>query len=67
VIRDAKIETLLAQIKTKKLGDSIVVTIKHENRQEPQLVLHTSDLRPNFECWYTVMTMKEGVTGACVK
>jgi len=51
----------------KKLGDSLAVTVHSDDRQEPQLVLQTSDIRKNFDCWYSVMQQPEGDWYACMK
>lgn len=59
--------TLNTEIQSTKLGDSIIIQVKAKDRQEPQLVLHTSDLRKNFDCWYKVMLQPEGTTEACFK
>lgn len=67
IIRDSMITRLNKQIMTHKLGDSIIVTVHSDTRQEPQIVLQTSDLRENFACWYSIMKTAGDKTEACTK
>ena len=49
------------------MGDSIIVQIRSDSRQEPVLALHTSDVKTNFACWYTMIKYAGKWDAACIK